>query len=129
MGIALVAVICIGLVIFISALLPKRIKTCPVETLRKATKIIIPGHDKDTVVPRDSKEFNDIVSNFSDEGKSPEPDVSSITIHLYVGIVKYVLQISLSGWNFLGENKNSRKLFNYMGSTAAINAIVRGNPG
>jgi hypothetical protein len=124
MGIAIILAIFVGFVIFAFSLLPKRIKTCSASTLTKAKKIIIPLKDNNIVVQRGSKEFNDIISNFVDERKQSEPEVTSTMMHIYIKNTKYILQISMSGWNFLGEERNSRRLLNNMQPMHAIGSLL-----
>ncbi|MDD5120347.1 MAG: hypothetical protein PHR84_03445, partial [Candidatus Omnitrophica bacterium] len=80
--------------------------------------------DNKIVVPEGSKEFSEIVSNFTDERQQSESQVVSTALHVYVKNVKYALQISLSGWNFLGEEKNSRRLLNNMQPMYAIDSLL-----
>jgi hypothetical protein len=111
-GIAILVAICVAFLIFIYLIFPKKIKTCPASTLAKAKKIVIPNRIDNVVIKQGSKEFNDIISNFDDRRQSSDPQVASITLHVFVNITKYTLQVSMAGWNFLGEERNSRRLLN-----------------
>ncbi|MFA4932911.1 MAG: hypothetical protein WC574_00530 [Candidatus Omnitrophota bacterium] len=124
MGIAAILAICAGILIFALSLLPKRIISCPASMLAKARKVVILFKDNKIVVPEGSKEFSEIVSNFTDERQQSESQVVSTALHVYVKNVKYALQISLSGWNFLGEEKNSRRLLNNMQPMYAIDSLL-----
>ena len=104
--------ICVAFVIFIYLLLPKKTRTCPASTLAKAKKIVIPNRTNNIVIKRGSKEFAGIISNFDDKRQSSDPQVASITIDVFVNITKYRLQVSMAGWNFFGEERNSRRLLN-----------------
>ncbi len=44
--------------------------------------------------------------------------------HVYTEGAKYVLQVSMAGWNFFGEEKNSRRLTNNMQVMKAIDSII-----
>lgn len=111
-GIAILVAICVAFVIFIYLLLPKKTRTCPASTLAKAKKIVIPNRTNNIVIKRGSKEFAGIISNFDDKRQSSDPQVASITIDVFVNITKYRLQVSMAGWNFFGEERNSRRLLN-----------------
>ena len=123
-GIAILVAICVGGLIFIYLLLPKRIKTCPTSTLAKAKKIVIPNRINHIVVKKDSKEFSDIISNFEDRRQQSDPQVASATINVYVNNTKYTLQVSMAGWNFLGEERNSRRLLNNIQIMDAISSLL-----
>jgi len=123
-GIGILVAICVGVLIFIYLLLPKRIKTCPVSTLAKAKKIVIPNRINNIVVKKDSKEFSDIISNFDDRRQQSDPQVASITINVYVNNTKYTLQVSMAGWNFIGEERNSRRLLNNIQIMDALSSLL-----
>ena len=123
-GAGLMIVICGGLLIFAYSLLPKRIKTCTVSIFAKARKIIIPNRKSDIVIKPDAKEFSDIISNLLDQRQLPDAQIPSVNIIIYANNTKYLLQISMSGWNFLGEEKNCRRLLNNIQAMNAISLLL-----
>lgn len=123
-GIAILVAICVAFLIFIYLLFPKKIKTCPVSTLAKAGKVVIPNRINNIVIKQGSKEFNDIISNFDDRRQSSDPQVASITLNVFVNNKKYKLQVSMAGWNFLGEERNSRRLLDNIKVMDTISSLL-----
>ena len=126
LGILIGVVICVGFVIFMYSLLPfsKRIRTCPAVEFLQAKQIIIPGSDKDMVITPDLPEFKSIINNFTDEEIISNPNGVTNTIYIKIRNKRYAIQTSTVGWNFLGEEKSSRRLRNGMELELLINSAV-----
>jgi len=124
MGNLMVLAICAGVVIFAWSFLPKRIRVCPVSKLAKAKKIVVMYGDKEIVIPGGSEEFNVIISNLMDERKEADIQIASMKMYIYLNTTRYAAQISMAGWNFLNEEKNSRKLLNNMQTMKAIDSAI-----
>jgi hypothetical protein len=124
MGNFMMLAICAGIVIFAVSFLPKRIITCPVSTLAKAKKIVVMYGDKELAIPGGSEEFNAIVSNLTDERKEADIQIASMKMYIYVKNTRYAAQVSMAGWNFINEEKNSRRLLNNMQVMKAIDLLI-----
>ena len=124
MGNFMMLAICAGIVIFAVSFLPKRIRTCPVSKLAKAKKIVIMYGDKEIVIPGGSEELKVITSNLMDEGKEADIQIASMKMYIYVKNTRYAAQISMAGWNFLNEEKNSSRLLNNMQVMKAIDSLI-----
>jgi hypothetical protein len=124
-GAALILAICVAALKFaLSILLPKKAKVCPVSALRRAKKIVIPQKAaKDIAVSPDRKEFTDILSNLTDEKKLPNEEAATVTLQIHADGV-YTIEVSMAGWNFAGEERNSRRLANNMQLMAAVETLL-----
>jgi hypothetical protein len=124
MGNLMMLAICAGIVIFALSFLPKRIRACPVSTLAKAEKIIVMYGDKEIVIPGGSEELKVILANLMDERKEADIQIASMKMYIYVKSTRYATQVSMAGWNFLNEVKNSRRLLNNMQVMKAIDSFI-----
>lgn len=124
-GILIMVFICIGLLIFIVHVVPmsKRVQTCPAADLVHAQKIIIPLREKDIIITSDMLEFNDIINNFLDENIPSDDSMYPTRLDIKIGHRRYPIEISILGWNFLGEERNSRRLRNGMELMAKLQRI------
>jgi hypothetical protein len=124
MGNFMMLAICAGIVIFTVSFLPKRIRACPVSTLSKAEKILVMYGDKEIVIPGGSEELKVILANLMDERKEADIQIASMKMYIYVKNTRYATQISMAGWNFINEEKNSRRLLNNMQVMKAIDSFI-----
>ncbi|MFA5099602.1 MAG: hypothetical protein WC547_01800 [Candidatus Omnitrophota bacterium] len=124
MGNFMILAICAGIIIVGVLFLPKRIRTCPVSKLAKGKKIVLLYGDKKIVIPRDSEEFNGIISNLSDERKQSDVQIASMKMYIYVNSTRYTIQVSMAGWNFLNEERNSRRLVNNLQVMKTIDSLI-----
>jgi hypothetical protein len=124
MGNFMLLAICAGIVIVGVLFLPKRIKTCPVSKLAKGQKIVIFYADKRIVISGGSEQFNSIISNLSDERKQADTEIASMKMYIYVHNTRYTIRVSMAGWNFLNEEKNSRRLLNNMQVMKTIDSLI-----
>lgn len=123
-GIFVLAAICGGIFALIISMLPKRIRRCPVKEFVFAKQILIPLADgKNIVVMPDSPEFSTIIKNFSNEKRSSDYDVCATKIYLKIRHKRYAIQVSLEGWNFLGEPKGCRRLHNAIELMRSIETV------
>lgn len=111
-GIVIIIALCGGGIIFIYSLFSKLriIRTCPVAEFSRAKKIIIPLRYRDIVISRDLPEFNSIINNFTDEKIRQDSNVYGTKIIIKIRNRRYAIEVSIEGWNFLGEEKNCRRL-------------------
>lgn len=124
MGNFVMLAICAGVVIFAWSFLPKRIRTCPVSELAKAKKIVVLYGDKQIVILGGSDEFKIIIANLMDERKEADIQIASMKMYVYVKNTRYAAQVSMAGWNFINEEKNSRRLLNNMQVMKAIDSLI-----
>jgi hypothetical protein len=128
MGNFMLLAICAAIIIAGFLFLPKRIRTCPVSKLAKGKKLEILSGDKRLPVSGDSNEFNSIVSNLTDERKQADPQVSTMRMYIYVSNTRYTVEVSMAGWNFLNEEKNSRRLINNMQVMKTVDSLIDNAP-
>jgi hypothetical protein len=124
MGNVMMLAICAGILIFAFSFLPKRVKSCPVSKLANANKIILMYGDKEIVIPGGSEELRVIIANLMDERKEADIQIASMKMYIYVKSTRYATQISMAGWNFINEEKNSRRLLNNMQVMKAIDSFI-----
>ena len=124
MGNFVMLAMCAGIVYLALLFLPKRVRTCPVSTLAKAKKLVLLYRDKNIVIPRNTDEFNGIISNFMDDRKEADIQIASMKMYIYVKKTRYAAQVSMAGWNFLNEEKNSRRLLNNMQVMKVIDLLI-----
>lgn len=124
MGNLIMLAICAGILIFAFSFLPKRVISCPVLKLAKAEKIIIMYGDKEIVIPGGSDELKVILANLMDERKEADIQIASMKMYIYVKSTRYATQVSMAGWNFINEEKNSRRLLNNMQVMKAIDSFI-----
>jgi hypothetical protein len=80
--------------------------------------------DKEIVIPGGSEELKVILANLMDEKKEADIQIASMKIYIYVKNTRYAAQVSMAGWNFINEEKNSRRLLNNMQVMKAIDSII-----
>lgn len=109
-----IMIMVIFLILFLFKLFPfsKRVRTCHAAEFIKAKKIVIPLRADDFVITPAMPEFNGIINNFTDEKSPSDESTYSTRIDIRVGRKRYPLEVSAVGWNFLGEEKNCRRLLN-----------------
>jgi len=125
MGNFIIVVICAGISAFALSLLPRRARSCPVSKLAGAVKVHLLYGDRKIVVRPGSSEFNVIIANLSDERQQPDFQTASVTLYIYVRGNRYIVQISMAGWNFLHEERNSRRLINAMDAAKALDSLIK----
>lgn len=125
-GITMMVAICIGIAIFIYVIAPKPtiIKSCPANEFINAKRIIVPSRARDIVIDRSQQEFADIISNFIDEKIIPDDSVYTTPLHIIIKNTRYVIEVSTLGWNFAGEEKNSRRLRNGMELMVRLKSVI-----
>jgi len=123
-GVLLMIATCGVIIFFIVSTLPKRIKICPVSYFGNSQKILIPSfQDKNIVIPPESEDFAKIINDFTDEKQDSDYSTYSGKIYLRIKNKLYTLEISIAGWNFLGEEKNCRRLRNPIELAQLIDSI------
>jgi hypothetical protein len=127
MGNFMLLAIVAGIIIAGFLFLPKRVRTCPVSKLAKGVRLVLLYGGKKITVPGDSEQFTNIISNLTDERKQPDAQLAGITMYVYAQATRYTVQVSMAGWNFLNEERNSRRALNTMHVMKTVDSIIAGS--
>lgn len=128
-GIAFLTLLAVGLLIFIYKIIPrtKKIRTCLAVDFSRAWQVVIPlpsAAINDIVLKPTMPAFVKLVNNFADEKKAPPSyEVYPLKLVFRIKHRRYVVEVSVDGWNFKGEESACRCLRNSQEVIEIINSL------
>ncbi|MCG8431541.1 MAG: hypothetical protein MJA29_10265 [Candidatus Omnitrophica bacterium] len=127
-GIGVMLALVAGGAALVIKLLPKPVRRFPAGEFIEADEIRIPvDEQRYASLTPDSPDFKEFAGNFTDKRRPEDDTVVSELISVSLLGARFSVQVSMEGWNFLGEAKNCRRLENPMQVMQILHAVKRKN--